>query len=249
MIALIMTVYNREAYLAKAIKSVLAQTYTDFFFLICDDGSTDNSVDIAMTLSSTDNRVQLLQTSHQGVSKALKQAIALSNSKYIGVVDSDDWLHPKALELMIPIIETNPSVGVIYSDYMAVSENEKEIGISRSAKIPYSKERLLVDLMSHHFRIIRRSAYDEVGGIDPSFVCNYDYQICLKLSEVTNFQYFPHVLYYRRMHNDSISGSQREKQIQYSRIAIEQALKRRGLDEILSLYVCPDTGKVQLTIR
>lgn len=251
-ISLAMAVYNREAYLESAIASVLAQTCPDFKLLIWDDGSTDNSLEIAKSFLSIDPRVEVVIGKHVGASKALKcaiaQAIAYHQPKYIAWVDSDDWLHSHALELMLPVLESRPNLGVLYSDYMAIDEQGLELGISRSARIPYSKDRLLVDLMSHHFRILRTSVYEYVGGIDTNFKFNYDYQMCLRLSEVTSFEHFPQVLYKRLMHKDSITGSHRTEQIQYAKKAVEQALVRRGLSEIASANIDPVSGKIQLTI-
>lgn len=252
MISIIIPTYNRERYLKQAIDSVLAQTYSDFKLLIWDDGSTDSSIDIATNLSNNDDRASVVMGAHEGVSKSMSKAIALSialhKPKYIAWVDSDDWLHPQALELMLPILEDRPKLGVVYSDYMAIDELGIELGISRSARIPYSKERLLVDLMSHHFRIIRTSAYDQVEGLDTNFKFNYDFDLCLRLSEVTSFQHFPQVLYSRRMHPDSITGSHRAEQIQYARLAVEKALVRRGLSDRASAVVDPTSGRIQITI-
>lgn len=248
MISIVITSYNREKFLAKAIESILAQTYTNFELIIWDDGSTDNSVKVAQKIAANDSRITIRgYRNHQGVSKSVKDAIALTTGKYIGWVDSDDWIVPECLELLISVLENRPNLGVIYSDYIACDEQEKELGISRSATIPYSKERLLLDMMSHHFRLIRRSEYDRVGGIDTDFKYNYDFQLCLKLSEVTSFEHFPQVLYYRRMHKESITGSHRAEQIQYSVKAVQLALVRRGLDKQLAISACPTSGKLQLT--
>lgn len=252
MICIIITAYNREQYLSHAVASVLAQTYQDFKLLIWDDGSTDNSLEIAKSFLSVDPRVEVTNGFHEGASIALKcaiaQAIAYHQPKYIAWVDSDDWLHPQAIELMLPVLENRPNLGVLYSDYMAIDEQGLELGISRSARIPYSKDRLLVDLMSHHFRILRTSIYEYVGGIDTNFKFNYDFDLCLRLSETTLFQHFPQVLYHRKMHTDSITGSHRAEQIQYSRKAVESALVRRGMSNLAKAEVDPYSGKIQLTI-
>lgn len=252
MIAIVITSYNREKFLRRAIESVLAQSHRDFKLLIWDDSSSDFSLEIAKSYLPSDSRVEVCAGIHSGASESLKKAIenaiALYNPKYIAWVDSDDYLHPQALELMLPVMEACPNLGVIYSDYMAVDERGNELGISRSATIPYSKDRLLVDLMCHHFQIIRRTAYKTVGGIDTSFTYNHDYDLMLKLSEITHFSHFPQVLYYRRMHENSITGSQRNEQIAYSRTAIEKAIARRGMSNSSFLNVDDKTGLITLTL-
>lgn len=251
MIALITTVYNRERYLADAIASVLAQTYTDFKLVIWDDGSTDSSVAIATNARDKDDRIQVVMGVHSGASasasKAIEFAIAMYNPSYIGLVDSDDLLHAQALELMLPVIENSNSLGVVYSDYMAIDELGLELGISCSSTVPYSPERLLVEMMCHHFRLVRTSTYLAAGGIDPDFPYDYDYDHCLKISEIAPMQHFPQVLYYRRMHTDSMTGSHRAEQIKYAEITVLNALERRGMRDSSTYFVDPVTGATKLT--
>ncbi|WP_265278363.1 hypothetical protein [Nostoc sp. KVJ3] len=87
----------------------------------------------------------------------------------MGWVDSDDILAPTALEQTISILNNHPKVGLVYTDYQLMDEQGNLHGIGQRCQIPYSKERLLVDFMIFHFRLIRRTVYEQVGGIDPNF--------------------------------------------------------------------------------
>jgi GT2 family glycosyltransferase len=91
--------------------------------------------------------------------------------------------------------------------------------------------------MVFHFRLLRRSVYDQVGGFDPKFVCAQDYDVCLKLSEVTEIMHLEKPLYYYRVHPEGISGRQRIEQIYWSHQAVQDALKRQGLTETYDLRV------------
>lgn len=85
--------------------------------------------------------------------------------------------------------------------------------------------------MTFHFRLLRRSLYEQVGGVDPSITYAEDYDLCLKLAEVTQIYHLQEPLYYYRVHSETISKRHRREQIENSRMAVAHALKRRGLDE------------------
>jgi glycosyltransferase involved in cell wall biosynthesis len=231
LISLVITVYNREQYLPAAIESILTQSYPNFELLIWDDGSTDDSVEIAQHYVAQDKRIRVIAAPHQGRATALKAAIAATTGTYIGWVDSDDLLAQTALTETVAILEQQPNIGLVYTDYIVIDENDAVKGYGNRCKIPYSKEQLLLDFMIFHFRLMRRSVYDQVGGIDEAFMYCQDYDLCLKLSEVTEIYHHQKPLYYYRHHIKSISGEKRIEQILLSKQAIENALQRRGMTD------------------
>ncbi len=228
-ISIIMTVFNRERYLERAVESVLAQTRRDFELLIWDDGSTDRSVEIARDYAKLDDRVRVTAYEHRGRTPALKAAIAETSGDYLGWVDSNDLLAPTALEETAAVLDAEPDVGLVYTDYVVIDESGRARGYGRRCRIPYSRDRLLLDFMTFHFRLIRRSVFDRVGGIDESFECAEDYDLCLRLSEAAEVRHVKKPLYYYRSHRESVSHRMRVEQIQCARRAIARALERRGL--------------------
>ena len=244
-VSLVILNYNREAYLAEAIASVLAQTYADFELLIWDDGSTDRSLEIAQDYAQRDRRVRVVAAAHQGgcVAKARKRAIAQTQGTYLGWVDSDDRLSPSALERTVAVLAGRPDIGMVYTDYQTMDEAGTLSGYGHRCTLPYSRDRLLLDFITFHFRLLRRSVYDSIGGIDDSYAYAYDYDLCLRLSEATEVHHLPLPLYDYRHHAKANSSTRALQQTQWSRIAVERALVRRGLGDRLSLEVqmCPDT--------
>ena len=236
-ISIVMTVYNRERYLKAAIESVLSQTYPNFEFLIWDDGSTDNSLNIARNYAKLDPRIKVLAAEHRGVSYSLMAAIRETAFPYFGCVDSDDLLAPKALAETVPLLDANPQVGVVYTNYLLIDENDCVGGEGPLCQIPYSPQQLLVDPIVFHFRLIRRSAYNSCGGVDPKFASAFDYELCLRLSEVTEIRKINKLLYYYRIHQHNFSRQHRAEQIILCQTAVEQALQRRGLADKLELGV------------
>ena len=236
-VAVIMPVYNRALYLGAAIESVLAQTYTDYKLIIWDDGSTDNSLSIAKKYARIDSRIKVFSRENRGQASAMSDAIALGHSKYVAQLDSDDLLHPEALNLAVTVLDKDANIGMVYSDHLMIDAEGNVRGLGNRSRIPYSPQRLLIDFMTFHFRLIRREVYDAVGGYDINLGTAEDYDLCLKLSEVTQIEHIEEPLYYYRWHDDNISTKQHLKQIKCSAIAVNRALVRRGLSSRIALEV------------
>ncbi|USR90908.1 glycosyltransferase [Phormidium yuhuli AB48] len=236
-ISLILNSYNPSHYLQRAIESVLQQTYRDFELLIWDDGSSDDSLDIARSLAAQDERVRVIAAPHQGRGKALKAAIAVTTGDYLGWIDRDDILLPNALEQTAAILDKHPQVGMVYSDYLDIDSQGTPLGLGYRCQIPYSRDRLLTDFITFHFRLMRREIYNQAGGIDPAFEYAEDYDLCLRISELTEIYHLPEPLYHYRHHRDNASRSQASLQQARSQCAINNALCRRGLQDTLQLQV------------
>lgn len=117
LINVIVPVYNVEKYLQKCIDSILAQTFTDFELVLVNDGSTDRSGEICDEYAETDSRVKVIHKQYGGVADArnagLNWCLESSNSDWIAFVDSDDWVHPKYLEILYKTaIDQNASISV-----------------------------------------------------------------------------------------------------------------------------------------
>ncbi|MDZ7959842.1 MAG: CHAT domain-containing protein [Aulosira sp. DedQUE10] len=242
-ISIVITNYNRERYLGEAIASVLQQTWQDFELLVWDDGSTDGSVAIAKKYAQQDGRVRVVEAPHQGITAARRDAIAQTKGKYIGWVDSDDSLAPTALQETVTILNRHPEIGFVYTDYLDIDENSKVIRYGDRCRIPYSKERLLVDFMTFHFRLIRRSVYDLVDGFNGSPNYAEDYDLCLRLSEVAQVGHVQQPLYHYRHHTENITKTGKLELLLCSQQVIAQALQRRGLADKYQIDVELSTGR------
>jgi len=107
-ISVIMPCYNREIFIREAVESILDQSFTDFEFLIIDDGSTDATPDIVQNYARKDHRVKLVRIDHGGQSGALNIAVPLAQGNYIALMESDDVSLSNRLETQYAWIrETN----------------------------------------------------------------------------------------------------------------------------------------------
>jgi glycosyltransferase involved in cell wall biosynthesis len=237
LVSLVLPIYNRSRYLASAIDSILAQTYPHFELILWDDHSTDDSLAMARHYASLDPRIRAVAGLHQGQTRSLKAAFAMTTGSYLGWVDSDDLLAPTALAETIAHLDANPHIGLVYTDYLCIDDTNQILGLGQRCRIPYSKHRLLVHFMTFHFRLLRRSLFEQVGGIYAACDFVQDYDLCLRCSEVTQIAHLPRPLYYYRLHPHSMSQQQQQEMLQSSQAAIRRALQRRGLADRYQLQV------------
>jgi len=213
LVSLVIPIYNRASYLPYTIASILSQTYPYFELILWDDRSTDNSPQIA------------------------QHHATLTTGTYIGWVDSDDLLAPTALAETVHILDTHPDVGMVYTNYHHIDPQGNTLNPGTRCQTPYSPDRLLVEFMTFHFRLMHRSAFEQVGGIDPRSGLVPDYDLCLRLSEVCQIHHHPQSLYSYRIHPESMSQQHQRETIADSQSAVQRALHRRGLAQDYQLNV------------
>lgn len=104
-VSIIMPVYNGEKFLREAIESILSQTFTDFEFIIINDGSTDNSLKIIKEYVDKDKRIKIIDQKNTGIIGALNNGLKISSGEYIVRIDADDISLPERLEKQINCLE------------------------------------------------------------------------------------------------------------------------------------------------
>jgi len=238
-VSIVIPVYNREKYLGIAVRSVLDQTFTDLELIIVDDGSTDGSLTIAEQFAKEDDRVRVLSNPiNKGAAHALKKGFEAARGEYVGQVDSDDRLEMRAVELTTKVLNEDSLCGMVYTNYVDIDNNGRKFRPGRRCSIPYSREKLLTNFMTFHFRLIRTSVYKQAGGFDVQFNRIEDYDLCLRISEIANIQKINDYLYQHRVHLDSLQSNMDDlEKMSLNKKVINQALKRRGIDKTHKLKV------------
>ncbi len=121
MIDVVMPVYNAAAYLKQAIESILEQTFSDFHFIIIDDGSTDWSRSILQDYAAQDKRIVLLQNEKNSwICVSLNKAISHCRSPYIVRMDADDISHTDRIRIQVDFMEKHKHVGVCGCDMQCI---------------------------------------------------------------------------------------------------------------------------------
>lgn len=116
LVSVLMTVYNREKYIAEAIESVLASSYSNFELIIVDDCSSDKSVEIAQSYKTKDDRIKVyVNKNNLGQFKNRNKATSYAKGEYIKYLDSDDIIYPYGLQVMVEAMEQFPEAAYALS--------------------------------------------------------------------------------------------------------------------------------------
>ena len=128
--SVIIPLYNKAPYVAKAIVSVLVQTFTDYDLIIIDDGSKDESFAVALKAIEGHGNCHIYKQKNAGVSMARNNGVALSRGDYLCFLDADDWWAPDFLVEMSRLIEELPDAGIYGTNYTIVNETKHKTRVS-----------------------------------------------------------------------------------------------------------------------
>jgi glycosyltransferase involved in cell wall biosynthesis len=162
-VSVIMSVYNGQEYLKDAIESILTQSFTNFEFIIIDDGSTDKSFEIINEYK--DHRIKLVQQHNTGLAIALNRAIRLSNTPLIARMDADDIAMQERLETQIAFLKRNPDHVLIGSNAIIIDMNGEVVYSSRLPdKWEAIKSVFPASSFYHSSVIFTKEAFNKSGG-------------------------------------------------------------------------------------
>lgn len=208
-VTIIVPCYNRERYIAETIESVLNQSYSNIELIVVDDGSTDNSRKI---IESYKKYIRILEHPgrvNKGQSAALNLGIRSSASDYVAFLDSDDLFSPEKMEKQVQFLESNPQVGLVYSNGYTISENGKRINriYDENHREDSDPNRVLLDcyFLLPNNALVRRDVLSKAGYFEENFRSAQDHDLAIRIAEVAKIAYLDEALFFYRRHKDSIS--------------------------------------------
>lgn len=189
--------YNSEKFLSKAIQSVLKQTYTNWTLILLDDGSTDNSLNIAKEFAEKDSRIKVLSDGqNKHLAYRLNEIAKLCQTKYLARMDADDIMHPERLEKQLKILEQNPEIDVLGSNAYSIDDNDNIQGIRM--KIDNDEFKLLDCKSFIHPSIIAKTTWFRANPYDEKMVKAQDYELWQRTLSKSVFKvYTEPLLFYR----------------------------------------------------
>jgi len=201
-------------------------------------------------LGDTAPRVAFIEGKEQlGTFGSYHKIFEQSDGDFFCQLDADDWLHPNAIQACVDALSSQPETPFAYSQYLEVSESGDSIRIGRRSLSSFNQQKMLVQFITFHLRVIRCEAYRKTGGYDPSLLYTGDYDLSLKLCELGDPVYIPSPLYFYRLHRQNTSSVKRQQTIREAFTVAEQALHRRRQQHLFSLDLDANACRVYLKRR
>lgn len=231
LVSVVMPVYNAERYLARAIESILSQTFKDFELLIVNDASTDNSSVIIKKYAKKDPRIRVVNNQKNlRIAMSLNKAVYLSEADIIARMDADDISHPRRLELQYNLIKRNPKIGVVGANMVVIDKNGKQIS-KREYPVTSKELKKVVFRYSpfaHPVVVFRKIIFEEFEGYDKKMVPCEDIDLWFKIGSKYEFATVPKFLLWYTL-NPTAGGRKKLRNLELLGFRIKiNAMKKYG---------------------
>ena len=228
LVSIYIPAYNAEDSIVETVNSALTQTFEDIEVCIAIDGSKDGTLSQLEKHFIDNPRVRWVFQENQGIGGASNSAIQLCRGVFIGQLDSDDLLLPDAIQIMLEEIQRDTRIGVVYGSFQ--KETPEGEFLEDGYDWPeYSREKLMHGCIVHHFRMFRARDWWRTTGFATDIKNAVDFDMFLKMSEVTEMKHVREWSYVYRIHDRSTSVSDSGIQIRNHFVVIQRSLDRRGL--------------------
>ncbi len=213
-ISVVMPVWNGEKHLAEAIESILAQTFTNFEFIIVDDGSTDSTPRLLTGFAEKDNRIRIINLPHEGIVAALNRGVAEAQAQWIARMDSDDVAYPDRLARQWAAIHTNPAVILCHTQIRIIGDPKY---VTKSARLVKTRGMIALRLcymgpIVHPTVMYRKDAFFSCGRYHPEERHAEDFGLWGRMVELGEVIGIRRPLLDFRVHENSISKVKLEAQ-------------------------------------
>lgn len=209
-VSVVMPAYNAEKYLREAIDSILSQTFTDFEFIIINDGSTDRTKEII--LSYTDPRIVYIENeSNSGICVTLNKGVAAARGRYIARMDADDVAVSERLALQVEYMRSHPDIGVVGSYLQLMDENENHLYVFENSPDPDECyiNMIFATSVGHPSVLIRKSCLTENNlEYEEYFRGMEDFFLWWQLAKHTQISNIPKPLLNYRCHSSQVTKNQ-----------------------------------------
>lgn len=182
-VSIVMGIYNCAPTLKEAVQSIQAQTYANWELIMCDDGSSDNTYEIACDLAKTDSRIMVLKNSqNMGLNYTLNKCLEYATGEYIARMDGDDISVPERFEKQVALLESQDEYDIVSSSIIMFDE-DGEWGRTQAKEYPTAEDVVLYSPICHAAVMMRKECMDTVHGytVDPRLLRVEDVNLWIKL--------------------------------------------------------------------
>lgn len=206
-ILVVIPVYNGAAYLRETLQSVQSQDCNDWFCVVVNDGSTDNSSEIAEDFKNRyPDKFEVLHTRNNGEAAAINFGLSAFQSDYVLALSADDLLHPTLLTKSTQVLQSTPSIVATYPDWVMINQSGKVLRNVKTQKFSRKSLVTFLECLPGPGALIRRSAIKRVDLRKTQFRFVSDLEAWIYLSQYGDFQRIPAKLASWRIHNTNGSG-------------------------------------------
>jgi GT2 family glycosyltransferase len=228
-VSVLMPVHNGEVYLAEAVRSILGQTFSDFEFLIVDDGSTDGTPGILADFAAADARIRIHDQPHCGLVAALNRAVQIADGEFLARMDADDVAQPRRFERQVGYLRSHPQVAVLGTAMLAIAPDGRPLNQIRFPRSPADVRRGLERwcCLAHPTVIMRAEAVRAEGGYRAAYSdAAEDYDLWLRIAERYDLANLSDCLLNYRRHGTQLSARRRNSYA-LGKLAARAAAARR----------------------
>lgn len=204
-ISVVMPCYNAEAHLEQSLKSLKAQTYSNWELIAVNDGSIDSTWDLLKQAAQGDARIHALNQQNTGAAKARNHGLTKARGEYIAFLDADDTWHPEFLSEMLSTIEKHPNTGIAYCGWQNIGlpGGQGEPHIPPNYETDNKLEVLLRDCpWPIHGALIKAGLIHQAKGFDENLSSCMDFDLWLRIATATDLVRIPRVLAYYHHHDN-----------------------------------------------
>jgi len=235
-ITILMPVYDGERFVDEAIASVIGQDFTDFEFVIVDDGSTDSTPEILRRWAQRDSRIVLVHASRNaGIACSLNRGLAVARGRYVARQDSDDLCLRGRLRRQVEVLDLEPEAVLVSAGYDLIDARGRWVGTIMRNDPPEVVAYLLhfSNAIGGHGQVMfRRDVVIAAGGYCEDFELSEDYDLWTRLSEVGRIVMLPIIGMKHRLHAGRSSILWYERQRRNSLTIARRMMKNLLLREI-----------------
>ncbi|CAM2899434.1 glycosyltransferase family 2 protein [Salinicoccus roseus] len=247
-VSFITTVKNAEVFIKETIESVQKQTLGKWEYIIVDDGSTDNTIEVVKSICENDNRIKLITTGGIGRGKALNLAIENTSGKYIANIDVDDPSHPQRAQFQKKFLDDNREYSLSVTQSIYIVEDEKvswelynsnsisleAVDITTTRNKPFRKEAI-----NHSSVMFKKSDLINIGKYDESRSIQFDAELFNRFSfKGYKIALIPMKLATKRMHsNQSFEAGNRVKYLASALELNKNKIKFLNLPPVYYVYI------------
>lgn len=186
-VSVVMPVYNGERYLRQALESILKQTFTDFEFVIIEDGSTDNTC--AILESYDDSRIVIVRNQKNiGFTRSLNKGLSLAQGEYVARMDADDISLPQRFTKQVAFLREHPEIGILGCNCLDIDSKGRYAGlrVMPDSNLQIRWASLLENPFAHPAVMMRRDVITRNGlAYDESFETTQDYELWSRVLKYT----------------------------------------------------------------